>query len=255
LEPIYTNGRVSIFKNNSGSLKLYKNRILIFADKNVKSKYIYDYKEASIDEMRLLNAKEEFTSEITKCICQCNDPIFIQEFISHSDEDHFESKLDYWYNFSSEFIQIVNETYNLCTKNYTVFSPFPSLYKRFIEIPDIEIGVKQVKYNSPSCYWLDTKVEIVKQNLAAVEGSFQETFELKIKRICKENRFVVNYPIIESKIGGFTCISDVNKKILYVSDKFSKDTLWELVKAQFRIESDDDPDYCFKQYVNLLWTK
>jgi hypothetical protein len=116
----------------------------------------------------------------------------------------------------------------------------------------IDIGFKKVKVNSPSYYWADTKVEILKPDLKITKD---KTFGEEILEICRANNFTVTFPVIESKISGLTCVADVHKKVIYVSKNFKDSDMWEIIKSQFRIESDDDPEYCFKQYAKLLKNK
>jgi len=52
-EPIYEGDSIKIHKNTEGFLRLYKNKILIFEDRNVKSKYIYDFSGSSKKESEL----------------------------------------------------------------------------------------------------------------------------------------------------------------------------------------------------------
>ena len=53
-------------------------------------------------------------------------------------------------------------------------------------------------------------------------------------------------------MSGFNCIADVDDKIIYVTRNFKSEDMWQLVKAQFRIEGNDDPNYVYKQYVTIL---
>lgn len=243
---IYSNGYINIYPNTKEYLRLYKRGILIFEDKNVKSKYVYDYCNASIDEMRLLNDKISFIGQIEYTIESCVDENFIYNFLLHSETNLFESNLSYS-NLNKKWIEIANKIYNECYEEGKVFCPFPGIYKALISHHDANLGIKTIRYNSPSYYWSETKVEIPKTSEDKIL-SFQDI----INNICKENFFEIKYPIVEAKMDRFTCLPDIYKKIIYVSDQFSKDNLWEMVKAQVRIEGNDDPDYIFKKYVEIL---
>lgn len=248
--PLYEKYGVKIYKNNEKFLRLYKNKILIFEDRNVKSKYIYDYLDASIDEMRMLNKKENFVSQIVSCISYCNDETFIQDYISHSEKDYFESNFNYYSTLSDTWVKVVNQTYKKFIEVGDVFVVFSELYHNIIEDSRFDVGVKKISYNSPSYNWNKAKVEII-SNPYKIDTE-EDNFQTKVLKICSKFNFQIKHPIIESKISGFTCISDVNKKVLYVSKDFSEDTMWEMIKAHFRIDSNDDADYCFKQYVEQI---
>jgi hypothetical protein len=252
--PIYEYDDLKIFENSDpdSHLRLYKNKILIHENKSVKSRFVYDFKRASIDEMRLLNDYNSYESHIEKCMCYCKDKAFIQKLIERHDEDLFESKLSFYCSLSDEWVNVINDTYPSLTEKGEVFVTNSNLFTKLMEDPRIDIGFKKVKVNSPSYCWADTKVEIINPSLSVTK---EKTFEEEILGICKANNFTVTFPVIESKISGLTCVADVHKKVIYVSKNFKDSDMWEMVKSQFRIESDDDPEYCFKQYAKLINNK
>lgn len=252
--PIYEYDDLKVFENNDldSHLRLYKNKILIHENKSVKSRFVYDFKRASIDEMRLLNDFNSYKDHIEECFCYCHNNTFIQKLIERHDEDLFESKLHFWCELSDEWAEVVNETYISSTERSEVFMTNSNLFTKLMEDLRIDIGFKKVKVNSPSYYWADTKVEILKPDLKITKD---KTFGEEILEICRANNFTVTFPVIESKISGLTCVADVHKKVIYVSKNFKDSDMWEIIKSQFRIESDDDPEYCFKQYAKLLKNK
>jgi hypothetical protein len=241
--PIYENNGIKIYKNNSEHLKLYKNNILIHEDIHTKSRFSYDYNLASIDEMRMLNNELDFRYAIERCICYCTDNNFIEEFLNSHDTGTFESKLNLNDYFSENWVKILNTKFN----SNDIFIPYESLHSNAAKDNRINCLRRDLTVNSPTYYWQTTQVDIVKPISINTE---EESFENIIKFLCKN--FEIKYPIIESKISKFKCLPDISKKVLYVTQDFTSEDLWELVKAQFRIESEDDSDYCFKQYVKLI---
>jgi hypothetical protein len=258
LKPLTTLFDLKIYENSSKYLKLYKNGILVFEDKAVKTRYCYDYAEASIDEMRILNNKEDFTSEIVRTICSCKDKLFIQDFITYFEEDSFESKFGYYHNFSEVWIQTVNDEYNKSKQYPGVADLFvkllktnENLFNQLIENSKLDIGYAKVRKDSPS-YWSTVEIKIVEKPKEEYIEPSTVSFEDHIKLICHDNGLEVTYPIVESEISVYKCMPDTYKEVIYVCKDFSEKDIWEMVKAQYRLKGKDNADYVYKKHAELL---
>jgi hypothetical protein len=243
--PLYQDNNIKIYKNLTNSLKLYKNGILIY-EKDTKSKYNYDYKLASIDEMRVLNDYSDFKSSIEYSIQHCTSKEFIKTFIEETNDDNLlESNLNYYgSHFNDEWKNIVN---NLYSEN-GVINCNKALKESFIECSGMDIGFKKLSSSfQNNYYWSTAKVEII-LTTEEKELSFQD----KINDLCREMKFTLSYPIEESNIENFIALPDFSNKKIYISNDINKDNFWQLVKAQFRLEGKDDINYVFKEYVKLL---
>ena len=251
-EPLYKGQyNVNIYENKSDFLRLYKNKILIFEDVTVKAKYSYEYNSASIDEMRMLNNKSEFESRIGWAMCESRDFNFIRHFLDNIKDEVFELGIHYG-SLSEEWVSLVNDTYLNCVKYDKEFKVYPALFEAFTEDHRFEVGVSKVSYSSPSYSWSKALVKPLESKISNKPGEIVISFAEKILNICAENNFEVKYPIIKSKIDNHTAISDTHKKCIYVTEKFTDENMWEIIKAQFRIDGNDDFDYVYKEYVKLL---
>ncbi len=235
--PIYEKSGIRIFPNEGDHLCIYKNNILIHEDNNVKSRYVYDYKNASIDEMRVLNDLGAVKDTISSRINSCTDLSFIEDFLKAKSDKNFESGLDYFYGLSKTWKETINKKH----KDGDLYL-YPKLRKSISELEGVDIGYKRVSYNSPSYSYCKVEVEEVEEK--------EPSFEDKVASICSP--FEIPYKIEQSKISRFTCIPNIREKIIYVSEEFSKENVWEMVKAVCRIEGDDDVDHVFHKYVELL---
>lgn len=240
LEYIEEYADLKIYNNPSGYLKLYKNGIMVFYDKKVKSKFCYDYLHASIDEMRMLNNKNSFDFHIMYAIVHSSNENFIRTILQ-LEEGYYETNLSYTDNFSSTWISIINNIF----QEKKFIGTFKNLFQAFMECKFMEVGVKKIQH-TPSSYSWNNEIRVEKVINKEI------TFEDTIKKIAKDSGFEVKYPIEEGRMSGFNCIADVDDKIIYVTRNFKSEDMWQLVKAQFRIEGDDDPNYVYKQYVTIL---
>jgi len=84
--PIFENEKFAIYKNNSEKLRLYKNKVLIREDQYSKSLFIYDIKEATLNELRQYMGYNKW--DIAKAILSSNKEVvdlFIQGWNKRSD--------------------------------------------------------------------------------------------------------------------------------------------------------------------------
>lgn len=239
-EPVYEKGYVKVYEHvKDDHLRLYKNGILVYEDHDIKSQYAYDYLHASIDERRTLNDKNTFENRVAETIQECNDTSFIQSFINGRTSNSFEEKIDYYWSFSDEWVTLMNETHKTTPVNEHYI--YISLFKCMLEDNRFKLGFKSITHSPTSYGWGRVKVEVMEK---------EESFEEKVKKECLPFKF--NYPVHKSNIEGFKCLPDKSSKILYVTEDFTKEYLWQVVKAVFRLDGNDNPDYAYKKYVELL---
>ena len=94
-EPMFENDDFAIHPSGE-TLKLYKHGILIYEDKNVKSVFNYDIKNAKINELR--EYKDTVSYDLYRCICNLDNKS-IEYFLENCTEDHYEGKMDYSWDF------------------------------------------------------------------------------------------------------------------------------------------------------------
>lgn len=100
---------VIIYKADSDDTRIYKNGILIYTDTK-KSLFHYDWKDAEIDEMRLLRDTWELRYALGKLITISSNIEFIEEFLkSCNNNNTFESSLQLTSTFSQEWISLIKD--------------------------------------------------------------------------------------------------------------------------------------------------
>lgn len=250
IEPIYGNkddSDVKIYENPSGYLRLYKNGILIHKNEDVLADFMYDSPCASIDEMRVLNNMYDFKNNVSYCISENNSYDFTRTFLLYKNDGTrktFEDGFDF-YRISPTIKKVVEDLYN----EYKTIITYDGLYSRLSKTDGVYIGEKRIS-SSLSNSWL-SEAKVVIDESPEIEN-VEISFEDRIINICEENNFKLKYPIQKSFMVGFTCLPNNYDKIIFVTEEFTSDNMWEIIKAQFRIDSNDGEDYVYKKYAELL---
>ena len=96
--PIYEDENIGIYPNPGTELKIYKNRILIKADKWNKSKFIYDIKKANLNELRQYMgfAQHEIATGLLHSSKEVIE-LILTDFKNYHHSDNIEFKLDFTY--------------------------------------------------------------------------------------------------------------------------------------------------------------
>lgn len=228
---------LEIHNNTSNYLKIYKQGVLVYEDKNQRALYSYNHKFLQIDEMRRYQLNSCLERDIKETIAMSDNPTLINTICNSSG---FEANLDYDFSdFSGTWIEIVNDLYATGKLNVS-----NNLLKRFAQLPEFEVGKKALQKPNSSYSWETTLVEIPKEVDADI------SFDSRIKSITSKFNLEVNYPIVESFITGFKVIGDARSKTLYVNSDFTIDDMWELILGIYTIEGKDIKDAC-KELVKL----
>lgn len=104
--PFYEDEKVKIFPQ-TGCLKIYKQGILIHQNKDLKALFAYDIKDANINELREYKGFAE--RDISEIIFNIKDKKVIQYFIEHLKDEHYESTIDYDWDWGRKFNDEWNE--------------------------------------------------------------------------------------------------------------------------------------------------
>lgn len=231
------NEYLEIHNNTSNYLKIYKQGVLVYEDKNKRASYSYNHKSLQIDEMRRYQLNSSLERDIRETIAMSDNPTLINTICNSSG---FEANLDYDFSdFSGTWKEVVNGLYTIGKLNVS-----NNLLKRFAQLPEFEVGKKALQKPNSSYSWETTLIEIPKEVDADI------SFDGRIKSIISKFNLEVNYPIVESFITGFKVIGDARSKTIYVNNDFTTDDMWELILGIYTIEGKDIKDAC-KELVKL----
>jgi len=240
LEPIFIQSNVGVYLNTEdGDFKVYKNGILIHRDKEQKSMYVYDHKTADIDEMRILKNIGSVTSDIEYALTNCTNQKVITELLNNADKNNFEGSLNFSYTLSEQWCIIAQALYDRDELNCN-----DNILYSLRNDRRLSLGVAYVP--TTRTQWSENKVQVT---TPTVDEPIRMTFEEEVKLICKNGGFDVEFPIVVSEIKGITCLADISKQCVYVTEEFSEIHIWEMIKAVFKIRHKNDADAIFKEYA------
>ncbi|MCP4255032.1 MAG: hypothetical protein GY775_16820 [Candidatus Scalindua sp.] len=236
---IEANQSIEIHKNTSEHLKIYKNNTLVFEDIDKKAKWSYNWSKAKIDEMRCMQYNSDFEWDLRRALKESENQNLITEICTN--KSIFESKMDYdCFIFSEKWVDIVNNFFKFGKLNIV-----SKLEKELANDSRFKIGIKRI--STPNSHYSKTTVKETPTKELTL--SFEDT----VKGIAKSFNFEIKYPIVESKISNYPVLGDKRSKTLYVTSEFEEKDMWQLIQAQFNIESGKN-EYVYKQYVELLKT-
>lgn len=242
LTPIYANNTVQIFYNPNDHLKLYKQGVLVHEETERASKYVYNYSQASIDEMRMLNDYEDYVGNIRGAISHTDSKELILDLIEN-EVFEFEDDIGFGSYLSSTWVDVINAYY----REHGAIKTYKSLMRGFMSNDKFEIGTKTVATERQ--VWFEDRVQVTPE--IVVEKVL--TFEERVVQTCADQGFAVEYPIVLSTIERIKCVGDVFKKTIYVSESWNADDdVWEIVKAQYKIKYNNHQDRIYKDLAGLL---
>jgi len=220
--------------------RIYKQNILIYTDKTVKSKFVYNVKCATIDERRVLNNYYQVRSAIFSSICSTADMNIIKlfsELTKESVKGFVEEDFGYsQYSFSKEWIKHINDTQPQ--------ELIEGIRYELIQLNSVKLSSKVI---SSGFGWCD-KVE-VKTLDVLIEG--RDVIEIA-KEECRNIHFELNYNLKESIIdGGYKAVADKENKIIYIDKDFVIEDMPELIKAHYILSSGDE-NKIYQDYYELL---
>lgn len=236
-------GHLEIHDNELSHLKLYKQGILVYEDRNKKSMYSYNFKNIVIDEMRRASLTSATERDIRDALAYSENTTLITELCTTGTK-YFESKLDWDFaHFSDIWIETVNEIYSENQLNAS-----ENILKRLSATNGVNIGRKNLRIPNSNYCWETTKVEIVKN--VDVEN-IDLSFDKSILKILSKYKLSTDFTIVESVITGYKVIADTNNKVLYINRDFTESDVWEAVRAIYSIERKSVDDL-YKELTNLL---
>jgi hypothetical protein len=129
--PIFENDRYAVYPANK-TLCIYKNGVLIHKEENEKGVYSYDFKHASINEMR--EYKGSLTCDLVYCISSF-DKKAAEIYLSTLTDECFEHGMDYdWSNsFSEGWMEAIGKAKIIAD------SDLKSLKERGVDIDEAEL--------------------------------------------------------------------------------------------------------------------
>ncbi len=227
-EPLYIlSDKVEVLENEENYLRLYKQNILVYLDKNIPSRFAYNIHFGDIDEKRILSNIWGVSSDIVYAIKGTKNEEYLRQIITSDfkiEKDEFLSGNSIYGTASDLIHGIACEIYN----EFGEVKSYSWLLNSIKERKDCGIGEKRIQSIGDSIYSYSNTVTVasVPQPFSEpdieVEGEvFIDPFSAEIK---KYYNFNLDVEVRKAKLRGSKVIADKFEKCLIVDDDFNIET-------------------------------
>lgn len=220
--PLYEDDNVGIYLNQGTHLKLYKNRVLIHIDAWHKSKFIYDFKQANLNELRQYMGYAP--SEIAKGLLYSNKDVIellLLDFKNHVQNDRVEFKLDFTYvKYDIEHVKDLFSGYLFLhpesdrSSNAKSVQVNKSLFELLQKcgLPTETVFSERGRSYSDSGFGVDENTEIIYSEIT------DNDLENRIKRIAEKYKVDLPFEIVTPKDSDFEILVNLHGSILFSYD-------------------------------------
>jgi len=217
--------RLEALENTEGYLRLYKQNILVYSNKDIPSFYAYNLHWGTLDEKRVLSDVYSVGSMICSYIKDTKNEEYLRTIIFPGDmtfpEKEFLSGYTPYGDISDLIHDIAAEIYEKHgdVKSYTWL--IDAIKKR----PDCKIGGKKIQSIGDSVWTystsvtVETKPETISEpDMEVDEVTYSSAFSAEIK---KHYNFNLDVEIKQAKLKGSKVIADSYANCLIISEDFS----------------------------------
>jgi hypothetical protein len=207
--------------NPEKHLKIYKSGILVFEDKKIVSKYIYNVKFGIIDERRILIDHYTVGRTIYESITYCKDENFLREIVTS--EKVFDD--DEWLNGFDEWGTASDKIYNIASSIQEEFGEYYSLkgiVKGINNRPSSILPGRVLKTIQDSYFGYNKEVSINSVPITApisISEKIENSYKIKLETDIKIGEIL-----------GAKCIADRYNKCIIVNETFNvEEDFWEFI--------------------------
>lgn len=250
-EPLYKIDSVDILSNNEGFLRIYKQNMLVYEDKNKKSKYAYNIHFGQLDDRRKLRDFTEESKRIMGRIASTTDENFINEIVSSDPSflkgDFLNNDSFYVYYVSKELKSKIENVYEEFGEVYS----FTNILNFIKNQDDCKISGRKIRTLTDSI-WGSSEVAVVDMSVKEIEE--KPTEKSLIEQIESLYNINISCKVIKGNITGSSCVADKHNKVIILSEDFdlSKDFHKFVIQYYDLIEGGNIVQLLAKKIVNLI---
>lgn len=239
-------GGVQVCRNTDTWLKIYKNNILIYENKDTNSYFSYQHNSAKIDERRLINDRYSSFSTIAYSILSCKDRSLIDLLLGEGRKIcellERQSSVSVYNTLSQEWMDAVDEVVSFNGE----FTTAIYIEKRIKEDGRYSHSGRVIESLSSQLFSYSRPVtveEIPKPVQLSKKEEILERFSIDLEGI----------EIKESKLTGRSCVADKRNKTIIISPLFNLDAdMAEFVVECFSLREGNVLENISKELVKLL---
>lgn len=224
-EPLFIlSDSVECLSNEEGYLRIYKQNILVYENKEKPSRFAWNIKFGTIDERRILSNVYQVEQEIANSITQTTNREFLESIITKDfevKEKEFLSSNSGYYGASSLINDIAYDVYS----KYGDVKSYEWLIKKVKERKDCKIGGKIITTVEDSLWSYSTEVSVEtspqtvsEPDLVVDEVPYISTFSAQIKEYYN---FDLDVEVKIAKLKGSKVVADKYEKCLIIDESFS----------------------------------
>lgn len=225
-EPLITfesySNKVELRKTTTEFLRIYKQGILVYEDKETESKYTYNLNFGELDERRILNNIYSIKNTIASTIIysksdECID--FLLNMVG-DEADVFSKDILYEPTVSQKMVDKVSEMEgNITTFNFVL--------EALKKMPNSPLKDRKIKTLKESVWEVQKTVEIQEtpKQIEVIEEKKEVISILKSKY-----NFEFQFPIKEATLKGSVVVADKFNKLLIISKDFSVDNQEHMIE-------------------------
>jgi hypothetical protein len=224
-EPLFkVSNSVECLENKENYLRIYKQNILVYEDKDRPSRFAWNIKFGDIDERRILNNVYSVEQSISLAIQDTDNEEFLRTIITptfKTEEKEFLSSNCSYSDWISEAVKkITAEIY----EEFGEVSSYDWLIDKVRKQKDCKIGGKKIKTIEDSLWSYSSEVTVETEpqtfsepSIIVDEVEYVTPFALEIK---KHYNFKLDVEIKIAKLKGSKVVADKYEKCLIIDENF-----------------------------------
>lgn len=219
-EPLHKiSNKVEALENEEGYLRIYKQNILVYTDKNIPSRFAYNILFGRIDERRILSDIYSVEGIIMDAIRYTKNEEYLREIllpVFHKQEKEFLSTRSNYYTATDLVHDIAYEVY----EEHGQVDSYEWLIESIKKRKDCKIGGKKIQSVEDSL-WGYTKTVSIESKPQEYPLTPDEAFSPLQAEINKLYNFELNVEVKRATLKGSKVIADKFEKCLIVDEDFS----------------------------------
>lgn len=224
-EPLFkVSGTVEVLENKENYLRIYKNNILVYEDKEKPSRFAWNIMFGDIDERRILSNLYSVEQSISYAIQTTENEEFLRSIIAPCfkvEEKEFLSRNTHYSDYVSNSInKIVTEVY----EEFGEVSSYKWIIDKVRSRKDCKIGGKKIKTIEDSLWNYSTEVTVettpqpyAEPTIIVDEVEYITPFASKIKQYYN---FELDVEVKIAKLKGSKVVADLYEKCLIIDESF-----------------------------------
>lgn len=224
-EPLFkVSSSVEALENKEKYLRIYKNNILVYEDKEKPSRFAWNIHFGDIDERRILSNLYSVEQSIASAIQNTKNEDFLRGIVApyfQTEEKEFLStNISYSDYISDSVKKVVNEVY----EEFGEVRSYDWLIDKVRKQKDCKIGGKKIKTIEDSLWNYSTEVTVettpqpyAEPTMIVDEVEYITPFASEIKQYYN---FELDVEVKIAKVKGSKCVADLYEKYLIIDESF-----------------------------------